>query len=223
MELPPRKVAQRPEIDRPIVESLPIAAVEVFGRQLAVAQQFVSDLATYGEPLGLVGPREYPKLWTRHMLNCAVVADDLSGTVADVGSGAGFPGLVFAMLRPDLPFILIEPMTRRATWLSDETERLGLHNVDVWNERAEDCVGRVPINTVTARAVAALRKLLLWSAPLVVNGGRFVFLKGQSAQDEIDAARKELRKFHVDNVRIRHVGVGLLDTPTTVVDGVVQA
>lgn len=205
------------------VESMPATAPGLFGAQLPQAMQFVQNLVSKGEVLGLLGPREYDKIWSRHILNCAVVAPELRGHVADVGSGAGLPGIVLAIMRPDLRFTLIETMERRAHWLEAEAVSLGLHNVRVVNARVEDVAGSDHYDVVTARAVAALKTLVPWCAPLLSEGGRFLFIKGRSAQEEIVKARNALRKAKIEQIVVRKLGVGILDVPTTVVDAVVPA
>lgn len=176
-------------------------------------------LAGPGIDRGLVGPREADRLWDRHILNCAVVADPGLGllpegtTVADVGSGAGLPGLVWAIVRPDIQCILVEPLLRRATFL---TEALGVlelgDRVRVERGRAEDLVrtGWVPVGVATARAVAPLAKLASWTLPLVAPDGVLLALKGASAQEEIDASG-------LARARVVLCGAGVVDPPTTVV------
>lgn len=154
----------------PVLEVEPAAAAALFGDQIEVARSFTNELARRGEELGLIGPLEQPRLWTRHILNSALLAPLLEarGRVADVGSGAGLPGLVLAIARPDVEFVLIEPMERRTDWLRAESDRLGLQNVTVLRGRAEDVADDVVVDQVTARAVSALSKLIpspcRWSA-----------------------------------------------------------
>ena len=137
---------------------------------------------------GLIGPREAPRIWDRHLLNCAVLTDVLpDGTdVCDIGSGAGLPGLVLAIRRPDLRVTLVEPLLRRTTFLSEVVERLGLDNVEVRRGRAEELHGSAEFSVVTSRAVAPLPRLLAWSMPLVRQGGALVAMKGSSALDEVE-------------------------------------
>ena len=184
-------------------------------------------LASAGVERGLIGPREVPRLWERHLLNCAVVADPAvnlvpSGcTVGDVGSGAGLPGLVWAIARPDISVVLIEPLLRRTTFLQETVEALGLTSqVVVWRGRAEAGSDTVPsADVVTARAVAPLSKLVGWTVPLLKEGGHLVALKGSSAEQEIEEAAQELRTWHLHDVHAVQVGVGVVDPPTTVVTG----
>lgn len=174
-------------------EGEPEAASLLFGEHIDAARTFHADLVANGETLGLVGPRELDRLWTRHIVNSALLGPMISGTsLADIGSGAGFPGLVIAIMRPDVHCVLIEPMERRAKWLTEEAANLGLHNVEVIRARAEDVSSRVQCETVTARAVSALKKLVPLALPLCSPGGQLLFLKGQRVDEEIIAARKVL-------------------------------
>ena len=154
-----------------------------------------------------MGPRELDRLWTRHILNSALVAHKIgTGTLVDIGSGAGFPGLVIAAIRPDVQCILIEPLGRRAHWLREEAHRLGLTNVEVRNERAEEAAGHVIADFVTARAVSALKTLVPLAAPLVKQGGQLVLMKGQKVEDEVRAAAPILVKWSVSNPAIEVTG-----------------
>lgn len=194
----------------------------MFGDQLAVARQFTANLAQYGEELGLIGPLELPRLWSRHILNCGIVAPLLNGRVGDVGSGAGLPGLVLAIARPDVDFVLIEPMERRTAWLNDQVAALDLKNVTVVRDRAEDVRRDVLLDQVTARAVSALKKLIPMTAPLVRPGGELVLMKGAGAAAEIDAAAKQIRAFKLHNVEVLTLGEGILDEVTRVVRATVE-
>ena len=177
------------EVERPTDE-----ARELFGIAFAGAERFAEMLAAEGELRGLVGPRELPRLWTRHIVNSAAVVPFLParGTVADVGSGAGFPGIVVALLRPDLEVALIEIMERRIDWLDDVVDELDLDNVTLRRARAEDVKERFDV--VTARAVANLTKLVRLTAPLLRQGGSLLALKGARAEAEAEAARHVVRK-----------------------------
>jgi 16S rRNA (guanine527-N7)-methyltransferase len=206
----------------PEYESEPAQAAQVFGDQLALARQFTANLAQYGEELGLIGPLELPRLWSRHILNCGIVAPLLNGRVGDVGSGAGLPGLVLAIARPDVDFVLIEPMERRTAWLNDQVTELGLSNVTVVRDRAEDVRRDVLLDQVTARAVSALKKLIPMTAPLVRPGGELVLMKGAGAAAEIEAASKQIRAFKLQNVEVLTLGEGLLDEVTRVVRATVE-
>ena len=139
-----------------------------------------------------------------------------------MGSGAGLPGLVLAIARPDVEWVLIEPMERRVAWLTEQVDALGLDNVEIVRARAEDWRGGPTLDAVTARAVSALRTLVPLTAPLVRDGGELVLLKGASAANEIDAAEKQLRKFRVTDARVEVVGEGLLDEPTRVIRATVR-
>ena len=206
----------------PEYEAEPAQAAQVFGDQLALARQFTANLAQYGEELGLIGPLELPRLWSRHILNCGIVAPLLTGRVGDVGSGAGLPGLVLAIARPDVDFVLIEPMERRTAWLNDQVGELGLSNVTVVRDRAEDVRRDVLLDQVTARAVSALKKLIPMTAPLVRPGGELVLMKGAGAAAEIEAASKQIRAFKLQNVEVLTLGEGLLDEVTRVVRATVE-
>ena len=206
----------------PEFEAEPAQAAQIFGEQIDLARQFTANLAQYGEELGLIGPLELPRLWTRHILNCAVVAPLLHGRVGDVGSGAGLPGLVLAIARPDVDFTLIEPMERRTAWLNDQVAELVLANVTVVRDRAEDVRRDVLLDQVTARAVSALKKLIPMTAPLVRPGGELVLMKGAGAQAEIEAAAKQIKAFKLHNVEVLTLGEGLLDDVTRVVRATVE-
>ncbi len=198
------------------LEAEPGAALTLFGDHIEKARRFTRNLAVHGEERGLIGPLEVPRLWTRHILNSAIAAPYFSGRAVDVGSGAGLPGLVLAIARPDVEWTLIEPMERRTAWLSEQVAELELENVTVARMRGEEwSEGRV-FDVATARAVSALRTLLPFTAPLVRPGGRLVFLKGANVGTEVDAAAKQMRKFGLTDVAIEVVGEGVLDEPTRV-------
>ncbi|MCR8669742.1 16S rRNA (guanine(527)-N(7))-methyltransferase RsmG [Agrococcus sp. HG114] len=193
----------------PVLEPEPAAAVALFGDRIDVARSFAASLAARGETLGLIGPRELPQLWSRHILNSALLAPLLRGRVGDVGSGAGLPGLVLAIARPDVELTLIEPMERRTDWLRAEAERLELSNVRVVRARAEDVPGSgdvLPLDQVTARAVSALRTLIPLTAPLARSGGELLLLKGARADEEIAAAQKVIRKHRLHDVEVLELG-----------------
>ncbi|WP_404312269.1 16S rRNA (guanine(527)-N(7))-methyltransferase RsmG [Agrococcus terreus] len=193
----------------PVLEAEPAQAAALFGDRIDLARSFTGSLAEHGETLGLIGPRELPQLWTRHILNSALVAPLLRGRVGDVGSGAGLPGLVLAIARPDVELTLIEPMERRTDWLQSEVDRMTLTNVRVLRARAEDVPGSgelLPLDQVTARAVSALRTLIPLTAPLVRSGGELLLLKGARADDEIAAAAKVIRKHRLQSVEVLELG-----------------
>lgn len=189
---------------------------DVFGPRLPLAERYAKILVTTAVERGLVGPREVPRIWDRHLLNCGVVASRIpeGASVADVGSGAGLPGLVWAIARPDARFTLIEPLLRRSTFLSETVQELGLDNVTVDRSRAEDHAGSYDV--VAARAVAALDKLVRWCFPLVAPGGVLLALKGASAAQEVENARPILAELPISSILIS--SYGHLDTPTTVVE-----
>ena len=201
------------------VEAEPAAAAILAGDRLAVLRQFAEDLGRRGEELGLIGPLEPPRLWTRHLLNSALLAPLIrSGArVADIGTGGGMPGLVLAIVRPDAEFVLIEPMERRIAWLDEQVERLGLENVLTRRGRAEEFHGgAVEVDQVTARAVTALKTLIPLTAPLLRDGGEFLLLKGASVEAEIESARKAIAKYKLTDVRFEILGDGLLAESTRV-------
>lgn len=204
------------------IEAEPAAAAAIFGDRIEVARQFAKALGQHGEERGLIGPLEPPRLWSRHILNSAVIAPLFTGRVGDVGSGAGLPGLVLAIARPDVEWILIEPMERRVAWLTEQVGALGLENVEVLRARAEDWKRGPVLDAVTARAVSALRTLVPLTAPLVRDGGELILLKGTSAATEIEAAEKQLRKFKVTNARVEVVGEDLLPEPSRVIRATVR-
>ena len=189
--------------------------------------EYVEILAGPGLERGLMGPREVPKLWDRHILNCAVVADpalDLvpNGTlVADVGSGAGLPGLVWALLRPDLTMVLVEPLLRRATFLTESVVALGLTDrVSVVRGRAEKVMASPEwsgVDVVTARAVAPLDRLLGWTIPLLKPQGRLVAMKGSGATTELESAKQAIADFGVTSIEVITCGAGVVEPETTVV------
>lgn len=195
------------------------AAQAVFGDRLDLARRYVEHLATSGIERGLIGPREIPRLWSRHVLNCAVVEEfiEADARVADVGSGAGLPGICLAIARPDLDIILIEPLERRVIWLDEVIEDLGLENVDLRRGRAEQFVGEIDVDVVTARAVSALVGLVDITLPLLRGTGQLLALKGKSAEEEIEKAGKKLNKYGVRSTEIVTAGDEVLEQSTTVV------
>jgi 16S rRNA (guanine527-N7)-methyltransferase len=205
------------------VEPEPSAASQIFGDRIALARSYAEALGREGEERGLIGPLEAGRLWSRHILNSAVIAPAFTGRVGDVGSGAGLPGMVLAIARPDVEWVLIEPMERRVAWLVEQKAALGLENVDVVRARAEEWDGAGSLDMVTARAVSALRTLLPWTAPLVRTGGEIAVLKGASVADEITAAAKALRKYRVEDVHVEIYGEGLVSEPSRLLRGRVRA
>ena len=192
----------------------------MFGDRLALATQFVAVLADTGVSHGLIGPREVPRLWERHVLNCAVIEDAFPqhARLVDVGSGAGLPGIALAVARPDLDVHLVEPMQRRTEWLTDAVGTLGLDNVTVHRGRAEELVGIVAAPWVTARAVARIAKLARWCVPLLEGRGTLVAMKGRSAQEELDADRRDLTRIGLVGAVISRHGADVLEEPTVTLD-----
>jgi len=186
---------------------------------------YVELLAGPGVERGLIGPRDAPRLWSRHILNCAVVAPLIASGAAvdDVGSGAGLPGMVLALVRPDLEVTLVEPLLRRATFLTEVVNRLGVGNVRVERIRAEDAIravgsgSRATRDVATARAVAPLDRLAGWCLPLLKEGGTLLALKGSTAQAEVEASATSLQAAGARSVEVIAVGQGIVDPPTTVV------
>ncbi len=196
----------------------PPGAAVVFGSALDAAQAFARILATRGVERGLIGPHEVPRLWDRHMLNCAVVAELIDGrnqTLVDIGSGAGLPGIVLAMMRPELRVTLLEPMERRCRFLSECVAELGLANASVLRGRAEETVLRADV--ATARAVAPLDRLAELAIGVVRPGGMVLAIKGRTAADELKKARPVLRRIGARGAEVVRAGQGKVDPATTVV------
>jgi len=193
-----------------------------FGDAWPAVAAFHDFLVAEGELRGLVGPREIPRLWERHLLNSAAVVPFLpeDGVIVDVGSGAGLPGVVVAAMRPRAHVILVEPMERRVVWLLDVVERTGLTNVEVRRARAQELDGAVEADAVTARAVASLDKLFRWTAPLVREGGRVVAMKGARAEEELAAAAKVMRSVGLTDGQVHEATTIAGTEPTRVVSAV---
>ena len=202
-----------------MIEVEPAEASVVFVDRIEHARRFTAALGEHGEERGLIGPLEPARLWSRHILNSAVAGPLFASgaRVGDVGSGAGLPGLVLAIARPDVEWVLIEPMERRVTWLQEQTDALELQNVSIVRARGEEWTEGAVLDAVTARAVSALKTLIPLTAPLVRVGGELVLLKGANAANEIEAASKQLRKYGLDDVRVEMVGDGVIAEPTRVV------
>lgn len=194
----------------------PPHAAGVFSSRLDVAARYAEILATDGVVKGLIGPREVPRIWDRHIMNSAVVVPRIpqSATVADVGSGAGLPGLVWAIARPDLQVTLVEPLLRRTKFLEEAVVDLQLENVSVLRSRAEDVAGTFDV--VTARAVAALDKLGRWCMPMVRPGGVLLAMKGRTAADEVATSTATLHRLGATSIVVTTYENG--EVPTTVVE-----
>ncbi|MGI9824962.1 16S rRNA (guanine(527)-N(7))-methyltransferase RsmG [Agromyces sp. Marseille-Q5079] len=206
------------------LEIEPAVASVVFGDRIDLGRAFTSALARHGEELGLIGPLELPRLWTRHVVNSGLVASLLRpGTVADVGSGAGLPGLVLAIIRPDVSFTLIEPMERRVDWLERQVRELDLSNVVVERARGEESAHKRQFDQVTARAVSALRTLIPVTAPLAKPGGELVLMKGAGVDGEIGAAQKVFRKYLISDPEVLVLGEDLGTEVTRVFRATVDA
>lgn len=212
------------DVSRETPEREPDAAASVFGDRIDLARRFTDALIAQGEERGLIGPLELPRIWTRHILNSSVPAPLFAAgsRVGDIGSGAGLPGLVLAIARPDVRWVLIEPMERRIAWLTEQTDELGLDNVEIVRARGEDWTEGPVLDAVTARAVSAFRTLIPITAPLVRDGGELVLLKGANAANEISAAEKAIRKFRLSDVRVEPVGDGVVAEPTRVIRATVR-
>lgn len=198
----------------------PEQAREVFGERFADAVRYAELLADAGVGRGLIGPREVPRLWERHLLNCAVLSDVVPDAVSvcDVGSGAGLPGIPLALARGDLSITLLEPLLRRTSFLQEAVDLLGLDNVTVVRGRAEEMIGHLPpVEVVTARAVAPLDRLAGWGLPLLRPYGEMLALKGDTAEEELKAARAALDRLGAVETSVVQAGVGLVDPPSTVV------
>ncbi|HLT12439.1 MAG TPA: 16S rRNA (guanine(527)-N(7))-methyltransferase RsmG [Micromonosporaceae bacterium] len=198
------------------------AAERLFGANLAVAVRYAELLATEGTVRGLLGPRESSRVWDRHLLNCAAIAELVppEARVVDVGSGAGLPGIPLAISRPDLSVVLLESLARRTAFLDEVVDALQLRQVRVVRGRAEEWLRgqHDPADVATARALAPLDRLAAWCLPLVVPGGRVLAIKGESAAEEVERHRPAIARLGGGAPSIRRCGVGLIDPPTTVVE-----
>lgn len=173
--------------------------LSLFGSSASTIEAYADLLAIEGEKRGLIGPQETERLWSRHIVNSAALLPFLPkrGTVIDVGSGAGLPGLVIAAARPHLDVTLVEPMERRCEWLAEVSEELGLDNVEIIRARSQDLGRKIRADVVTARAVAALPKLLRLTSKMIAPGGRLLALKGRRAEEEVLEAHEELKRRHL--------------------------
>lgn len=201
----------------------PTEATAVFGANVALASRYAEILVTAGVERGLIGPREVDRIWPRHLVNCALVSELVpeSARVLDVGSGAGLPGLVLAIARPDVAVTLLEPLQRRVDFLAETVVALGLsERVAVVHGRAEDPKIRESLggsSWITARAVAPLDRLVKWCLPLLRPGGSLLAIKGSTAAAEINRHAAEMRRFGAESARVVRCGVGAVSEPTTVV------
>ena len=199
---------------------VPELAAEIFGSRLSLAVAYAELLGTEAIERGLIGPGEVPRLWDRHLLNCAVIGEliEPSADVIDVGSGAGLPGIPLAIARPDLSLVLVEPLQRRAGWLADVVERLQLNAVTVRRARAEELHGELTAQVVTARAVAPLTRLAGWCLPLVAPGGALLAMKGGRAVSELAEAAEVIGRLGGVESQVHLVGASRLTDPTSVVE-----
>jgi 16S rRNA (guanine527-N7)-methyltransferase len=193
----------------------------VFGERLADARRFAEHLVGSGVERGQIGPREAPRVWERHVLNCAVVAELVpdGARVVDVGSGAGLPGIPLALARPDLTIVLVEPLARRVEWLREVVADLGLA-IEVERGRAEESAVRrrwEGADVVTARAVAPLARLAAWSLPLLRQGGILLAVKGESAPAEVERDAVAVQRLGGGPPRIEKCGDGVVEPLSTVV------
>lgn len=216
---PPEAAPAAPEPPPEPPPQPPPAAEIVFGEHLPTAVAYADLLARQATLRGLIGPREVPRLWERHLLNCAVVSDLVppGATVCDLGSGAGLPGIPLALRRPDVQVTLLEPLLRRTRFLDEAVAALDLRNVQVRRGRAEELAGAASFAVVTSRAVAPLDRLARWSLPLTTSGGLVLAMKGSTAHDEVVEARRVLRRLGAGDAEVLAVGAELLVEPTTVV------
>ena len=197
----------------------PDAAHELFGPTLPTAIRFAELLADEAAVRGLIGPREVPRLWERHLLNC-VLLDELipaSSSVADIGTGAGLPGIVLAIRRPELQVCLIEPLLRRTKFLDQAVAELELGNAEVVRSRAEQLAGSRTFDVVTSRAVAPMERLAGWSLPLTRAGGLFLAMKGSAARAETEVAESTIREFGGTLLGVETLGSGVVAEPATIV------
>ena len=197
----------------------PPEAAQIFGPAMAAAERYARLLAGPAVSRGLIGPREVPRLWERHLLNSAAVAELVPHpcSLVDLGSGAGLPGIVLALLLPDVAVTLLEPMLRRVTFLEECVHALGLQNAQVRRGRAEELAGQLSADVVTARAVAPLDRLAPLALGLVRPGGTVLAIKGANARQEVAAARRSLSKLRLRSVDVVRAGGGKVDPAATVV------
>ncbi len=187
-------------------EPMPESSRAIFGSSLGQIEAFARNLAERGPLLGLIGPSELSRIWTRHIENCGLMAGQIGpGRIADIGSGAGLPGLVLAIMKPESQFVLVEPMERRVDWLHSQIQELGLENVEVFRGRAEEAKAG-EFDQVTARAVGSISKLAPLAARLLKPSGEMLLLKGERVLEELEAAQKIVRKFKLDSIEVLTLG-----------------
>ncbi|MEB4209220.1 16S rRNA (guanine(527)-N(7))-methyltransferase RsmG [Mycobacterium sp. 94-17] len=197
------------------------AVVAIFGDRREAAERYAQILATAGVERGLLGPREVDRIWNRHILNSAALAEllDRGERIVDIGSGAGLPGIPLAIARPDLEVVLLEPLLRRSEFLNEVVNELGLA-VEVVRGRAEEPGVRNRFgerDAAVSRAVASLDKLTKWSLPLLRPAGRMLAIKGERASDEVDRYRRVMAASGAADVRVVTCGANYLRPPATVV------
>lgn len=209
-----------PMTDISALEIPPAGTEEFFGTSYPTAVRYAQHLATTGIEWGLIGPREIDRLWTRHILNCAVVAEFIDDTdvVGDVGSGAGLPGIPIALMRPEAQVVLIEPMDRRVEWLKMVIDDLGLANVRIVRARVEELVDEEMFTVVTSRAVKAMTTLIEWTYEVMGPEGRILALKGASVEAELSKSKKLLKRYRLSQPQIHIVDGGILEVPSRVVE-----
>ena len=215
-------VEDQPEEFSTELGETPAVASKLFGDRLPLAERYAELLADAGVKRGLIGPREVPRLWERHILNCAVLGEALPErpaplSLCDVGSGAGLPGIPVALARPDVEITLLEPLLRRTNFLEEVVRELRLENVTVVRGRAEEMIGKLQLDVVTARAVAPLDRLAGWGLPLLRPYGQMLALKGDSAEQEVAEHRAALQKLGAEEWSVETVGASVVATPTHVV------
>lgn len=208
------------QVNDEVLPPAPPVARDLFpGEAWGRAEAYAALLAGPGVVRGLLGPREVPRIWDRHLLNCAVVAEEIPPTVTlvDIGSGAGLPGIVLAIVRPDITVTLLEPLLRRVTFLQECVAELKLDNVEVLRGRAEEIAGKRVFDVAVARAVAPLDRLLAWSMPLLRENGVLLAMKGERAAEELEAAESQLRACGAVRAELVSVGRGKVEPPATLV------
>lgn len=195
------------------------AATKIFKNNFPKINTYVEQLATLGIKKGILGPNEAKIIWNRHILNCGIISNIIpeKTNIADIGSGAGLPGIVLAIARPDTKITLIEPLQKRTKWLHEMVEKLELTNVKIFTGTAQEANKQNQFDIVTTRAVAELKKLINLTFPLLKNGGQFLGIKGKNVNKEILAAKNKIATYGGKKTTILTLGEDILETPTTVV------